>query len=39
MMESGFIYTASIVVLFALYMAGNNGQYGVSNAVSLFPSM
>lgn len=38
MIESGLMYTVSIVVLFGLYMAGNNGQYGVSNAVrSRFP--
>jgi hypothetical protein len=36
MIESGLMYTVSIVVLFGLYMAGNNGQYGVSNAVRLF---
>lgn len=35
MIESGLLYTVSIVILFGLYMAGNNGQYGVSNAVSL----
>jgi hypothetical protein len=34
MIESGLMYTASIVILFALYMAGHNGQYGVSNSVS-----
>jgi len=33
LIESGLMYTLSIVVLFALYMASNNGQYGVSNAV------
>lgn len=27
------MYTLSIVILFGLYMASNNGQYGVSNAV------
>ncbi|KAF5320170.1 hypothetical protein D9611_010377 [Ephemerocybe angulata] len=33
MIESGLIYTVSMVVLVVLYMAGNNGMYGVSNAV------
>ncbi|KAH6905140.1 hypothetical protein BKA70DRAFT_1431226 [Coprinopsis sp. MPI-PUGE-AT-0042] len=33
MIESGLMYTASIVILFGLYMAGHNGQYGVSNSV------
>ncbi|KAF6747520.1 hypothetical protein DFP72DRAFT_919510 [Ephemerocybe angulata] len=32
MIESGLIYTVSMVVLFVLYMAGNNGMYGVSNS-------
>jgi hypothetical protein len=34
LIESGLMYTTSILILFALYMAGHNGQYGVSNAVS-----
>ncbi|TFK21684.1 hypothetical protein FA15DRAFT_672304 [Coprinopsis marcescibilis] len=33
LIESGLLYTLSIVILFTLYMLGNNGQYGVSNAV------
>lgn len=33
LIESGLMYTISIVILFSLYMAENNGQYGVSNAV------
>ncbi|KAG2002397.1 hypothetical protein CC2G_004591 [Coprinopsis cinerea AmutBmut pab1-1] len=33
LIESGLMYTTSILILFALYMAGHNGQYGVSNAV------
>ncbi|KAH9475041.1 hypothetical protein JR316_0012143 [Psilocybe cubensis] len=33
LIESGLMYTMSIVILFGLYMASNNGQYGVSNAV------
>ncbi|KAF9002198.1 hypothetical protein BDQ17DRAFT_1426150 [Cyathus striatus] len=33
LIESGLMYTLSIVILFGLYMASNNGQYGVSNAV------
>ncbi|KAF9467494.1 hypothetical protein BDZ94DRAFT_1232876 [Collybia nuda] len=33
LIESGLMYTLSIVVLFGLYMASNNGQFGVSNAV------
>ncbi|KJA15851.1 hypothetical protein HYPSUDRAFT_172188 [Hypholoma sublateritium FD-334 SS-4] len=33
LVESGLLYTMSIVILFALYLASNNGQYGVSNAV------
>jgi len=33
MIESGLMYTVSIVILFGLYMAGHNGQYGVSNSV------
>lgn len=34
LIESGLLYTSSIVILFILYMSSNNGQYGVSNAVS-----
>lgn len=34
LIESGLMYTISIVILFGLYMAGHNGQYGVSNAVT-----
>ncbi|KAF9473129.1 hypothetical protein BDN70DRAFT_817686 [Pholiota conissans] len=33
LIESGVMYTVSIIILFGLYMASNNGQYGVSNAV------
>ncbi|KAF9039228.1 hypothetical protein BJ165DRAFT_374873 [Panaeolus papilionaceus] len=33
LIESGLMYTCSIVILFALYMTSNNAQYGVSNAV------
>jgi len=33
LIESGLMYTLSIIILFGLYMASNNGQYGVSNAV------
>ncbi|KAF8639085.1 hypothetical protein AX16_010391 [Volvariella volvacea WC 439] len=33
LIESGLMYTISIVILFILYMANNNGQFGVSNAV------
>lgn len=33
LVESGLMYTTSIIILFGLYMASNNGQYGVSNAV------
>ncbi|PPQ99838.1 hypothetical protein CVT24_009632 [Panaeolus cyanescens] len=33
LIESGLMYTCSIVILFGLYMASNNAQYGVSNAV------
>lgn len=33
LIESGLMYTFSIIILFGLYMASNNGQYGVSNAV------
>lgn len=34
LIETGLAYTLSIVILFCLYLSGNNGQYGVSNAVS-----
>ncbi|KAF5349941.1 hypothetical protein D9756_009069 [Leucocoprinus leucothites] len=33
LIESGLLYTSTIVILFILYMMSNNGQYGVSNAV------
>ncbi|KAF5376458.1 hypothetical protein D9615_008606 [Tricholomella constricta] len=33
LIESGLMYTMSIVILFGLYMASNNGQFGVSNSV------
>ncbi|KAF8151529.1 hypothetical protein B0H34DRAFT_728007 [Crassisporium funariophilum] len=33
LIESGLIYTLSIIILFGLYMASSNAQYGVSNAV------
>ncbi|RDB21603.1 hypothetical protein Hypma_011202 [Hypsizygus marmoreus] len=33
LIESGLMYTMSIIVLFGLYMASNNGQFGVSNSV------
>ncbi|KAF9529971.1 hypothetical protein CPB83DRAFT_764354 [Crepidotus variabilis] len=33
LIESGLMYTLSILILFGLYMASNNGQYGVSDAV------
>lgn len=33
LVESGLMYTLSIVILFVLYMISNNAQYGVSNAV------
>ncbi|KAF9529969.1 hypothetical protein CPB83DRAFT_811692 [Crepidotus variabilis] len=33
LIESGLMYTLSIVVLFGVYMASNNAQYGVSDAV------
>ncbi|RDB21602.1 hypothetical protein Hypma_011203 [Hypsizygus marmoreus] len=33
LVESGLMYTLSIVVLFGLYMASNNGQFGVSNSM------
>lgn len=35
LIESGLLYTMSIVILFGLYLASNNAQYGVSNAVRL----
>jgi hypothetical protein len=34
LIESGLIYTFSVIILFVLYLAGNNAIYGVSNAVS-----
>ncbi|KAF9449210.1 hypothetical protein P691DRAFT_799526 [Macrolepiota fuliginosa MF-IS2] len=33
LIESGLLYTSSIVILFILYMSSNNGQYGVSDAI------
>jgi len=33
LIESGLLYTLSIIILFGLYLASNNGQYGVSNSV------
>ncbi|KAG5636174.1 hypothetical protein H0H81_008924 [Sphagnurus paluster] len=33
LIESGLLYTVSIVILFILYMASNNAQFGVSNSV------
>ncbi|KDR69732.1 hypothetical protein GALMADRAFT_77028, partial [Galerina marginata CBS 339.88] len=33
LIESGLMYTLSIIILFVLYMTSNNAQYGVSNAV------
>jgi hypothetical protein len=36
LIESGLLYTFSIIILFGLYMASNNGQYGVSDAVSAY---
>lgn len=36
LIESGLLYTSSIVILFVLYMSSNNGQYGVSDAVGPF---
>ncbi|KXN91539.1 hypothetical protein AN958_00561 [Leucoagaricus sp. SymC.cos] len=33
LIESGLLYTSSIVILFILYIISNNGQYGVSDAV------
>lgn len=38
LIESGLLYTLSIIILFGLYLASNNGQYGVSNAVRQIPS-
>ncbi|KAG6864814.1 hypothetical protein C0991_007000 [Blastosporella zonata] len=32
LIESGFIYTVTIVILVGLYIACNNGQFGVSNS-------
>ena len=37
LIESGLLYTFSIIILFGLYMASNNGQYGVSDSVSDVP--
>ena len=33
--ESGLMYSLSVVVFFAVYLASNNAQYGVSDCVSL----
>ena len=33
--ESGLMYSVSVVVFFVLYFASNNAQYGVSDCVSL----
>ena len=33
LIESGLLYTLSIIILVGLYLASNNGQYGVSNSV------
>ncbi len=38
LIESGLLYTSSIVILFVLYMSSNNGQYGVSDAVGYISS-
>ena len=32
--ESGLMYTVGVVVFFAVYLADNNAQYGVSDCVS-----
>ena len=34
LIESGLIYTASVVVLICTFLASNNAQYGVSDVVS-----
>ena len=34
LVESGLIYTASVVVFFGTFLASNNAQYGVSDCVS-----
>ena len=33
--ESGLMYSLSVVVFFVVYLASNNAQYGVSDCVSL----
>ena len=33
LVKSGMIYTASVIILFAVYLLGNNADYGVSDAV------
>ena len=38
LIESGVLYTVSIIILSGLYLASNNGAYGVSNAVSNRPA-
>ena len=35
--ESGLMYSVSVVVFFAMYLASNNAQYGVSDCVSSPP--
>jgi hypothetical protein len=39
LIESGLLYTSTIVILFILYMLSNNGQYPVSDVVSQFASL
>ncbi|PPQ97458.1 hypothetical protein CVT26_002806 [Gymnopilus dilepis] len=39
LIESGLLYTFSVIVLFILYIGSNNGQYGVSNAGITFNLM
>ena len=34
LVESGLLYTASVIVFFATFLASNNAQYGVSDVVS-----
>jgi hypothetical protein len=33
MIESGLIYTLSVIILFCVYITSNNAQFGVSDAV------
>ena len=35
LVESGLIYTISVVAFFGTFLASNNAQYGVSDCVSL----